>query len=49
MKLNHQSEKYCENVNQSDVIFQCPEDICHAYFGKQTLQQLWQGILFAKQ
>ena len=32
MKLNHQSEKYCENVNQSDIIFQCSENICHAYF-----------------
>ena len=40
MKLKHQLEKYFENVNQSYIIFQCLEDICHAYFGKQILRQL---------
>ena len=26
MKLNHQSEKYSENINQSDIILWCHED-----------------------
>ena len=30
MKLNHQSEKYFENINQSDIILLCSENSCRA-------------------
>ena len=30
MKLKHQSE-YSENINQSDIILQCPENNCWAH------------------
>ena len=31
MKLNHQSGKYSENINQSDIILRCTENDCHAH------------------
>ena len=31
MKLNHQSEKYSENINQSDIILRCPENNFRAH------------------
>ena len=30
MKLNHQSAKYSEYINQSNIILWCPENNCHA-------------------
>ena len=31
MKLNHQPEKYSENIDQSDIILWYPENNCHAH------------------
>ena len=30
-KLNPQSEKYLENINQSDIIVWCPKNNCHVH------------------
>ena len=31
MKLNHQSEKYPKNINQSDIILWCHKNNCYAH------------------
>ena len=36
MKLNHQSEKYSENINQSDIILWCHEDNSCAHLSTKS-------------